>query len=69
MKKYHHRPVLGVRSGNRSRVPYTEDKNVQSCRRKKDRPWSIAVNNANEARKIELKLTREGLELDALALG
>jgi len=32
MKKYHHNPIFGVKSGSKSRVPYTDDKNDQSSR-------------------------------------
>jgi hypothetical protein len=47
MKKYHHKPTLGVRSGNSRGVPYVELKNwvepVKATERPR-RPPSIAAN-------------------------
>ena len=36
MKKYHHRPTLGVKSGNSRWTPYVDDMNFQDPVKRKD---------------------------------
>lgn len=47
MKKYHHRPTLGVKSGSRSRTPYVAARNSQEPVRSAERYKRRARATAN----------------------